>query len=155
MRRPVFFRTLLVLLLLLIPYGPALLASDHADAPGNADDRGTDLADSYFFVDPNDATRVVMIMTFAGFIVPGENSNLGLFSENGAARFNFEIENTGDAVPDRFYRVTFGPKTSSSGPQTATIELRNRLSPPPGLRIRSYHGDPLPTPMYTRSSSGS
>ena len=28
----------------------------------------------------------------------------------------------------------------------ATIEPRNRLSPPPGLRRAEFHGEPLPPP---------
>ena len=100
-----------------------LLASDHVDSPNNAEDRGTDLADGYMFLDPNDNTRVVVVMTWSGFIVPGENQNLGVFSEDGSARFTFDFENTGDAVPDKSIRVTFGPKTSGAAQQDALIEL--------------------------------
>ena len=100
-----------------------LLASDHVDSPNNAEDRGTDLADGYMFLDPNDNTRVVVIMTWSGFIVPGENQNLGVFSEDGSARFTFDFENTGDAIPDKSIRVTYGPKTSGAAQQDALIEL--------------------------------
>lgn len=110
------------LCLLFVLVSLPLAASDHVDSPYNAEDRATDLLDGYIFLDPNDNTRVVMLMTLVGLIPAGENSNLGgIFSEE--ARFNFEIENTGDAVIDRVYRVTFGPKTAGPVPQTATIEL--------------------------------
>src|SRR5687767_12854153 len=97
-----------------------LIAADHADAPNNAFDRATDLADLYVFLDPNDNSRVVLIMTFAGFIVPGENVNFGLFDPS--ARYSFEIENTGDPRPDAFIDVRFAPRVPPA-PQTATISL--------------------------------
>jgi len=37
--------------------------------------------------------------------------------------YRFEIENTGDAKPDAFIDVTFGPRTAPNLPQTATIKL--------------------------------
>jgi hypothetical protein len=124
-----------------------LLASDHADAPNNNRDRATDLADEYMFVDPNDSTRVVMIMTFNGFIVPGENTNLFVFDEN--ARYVFEVENTGDAVPDRFYRVTFGPKSSASGAQTATIELPDGRTFTAPVTPSNHIDETAPAPVIT------
>ena len=38
---------------------------------------------------------------------------------------------------------------------TATIEERNKLSPPPGDLISLVHGDPFPTPRYKLLKSGS
>lgn len=73
------------------------------------------------FLDPNDNSRVVLVLTFNGFIVPSENTNLFIFSPT--ARYNFDIENTGDALIDQSYRVTFSRKTAASAAQTATIEL--------------------------------
>ena len=75
-------------------------AADHGDAPYLANDRGADLADAYFFLDPADNTRVIVAGTINGFIVPGEMVNFGIFDEN--LRYRFEIENTGDARPDLF-----------------------------------------------------
>jgi hypothetical protein len=143
-RRPPLF--LAILLFLAFP----LLASDHADAPNNNRDRATDLADEYMFLDPNDNTRLVMIMTFNGFIVPGENTNLFVFDEN--ARYNFEIENTGDAVPDRFIRVTFGPKTSAAGAQTATIDLGNGRSFTAPVTPSNHIDETAPAPVITEDA---
>jgi hypothetical protein len=99
-----------------------LWASDHVDSPNNAEDRAADLLDGYMFLDPNDNSRVVMLMTIAGFITPGENTNLGaVFSDD--VRFTFDIENTGDANIDGSIYVTFGPKTAPATPQLATIVL--------------------------------
>ena len=129
----------------------SLFASDHADAPNNNRDRATDLADEYMFVDPTDSTRVVMIMTFNGFIVPGENTNLFVFDET--ARYNFEVENTGDAVADRFYRITFGPKTSALGAQTATIELPDGRTFTAPVTPSNHIDETAPTPVITEDAS--
>ena len=107
----------IVLLLLGLP----LFASDHVDSPNNAEDRAADLGDGYMFLDPNDNSRVVAIMTFSGFIVPGEAVNYGVFSDT--VRYTFDFENTGDAVPDRSVLVTFSTKTAPTATQTATVQL--------------------------------
>ena len=86
-------------------------AADHFDAPLVSNDQGADIADAYFFLDPNDNTRAIVAMTVQGFIVPGEATNAGGFDHN--IRYRFELENTGDARPDRFLDVTFTPRTGS------------------------------------------
>src|SRR5213594_4113861 len=94
-------------------------ASDHAEAPLVESDQGADIADVYAFLDPNDNSRVILAVDVHGFIVPGENGNLGGFDPDVLFRFN--IENTGDAVPDRFIYVNFDEQTSRSKPQVAHI----------------------------------
>lgn len=95
-------------------------AADHGDSPAASSDQSADLNDAYLFLDPNDNTKVVMLMTFRGFIVPGEAVNFGVFDQN--IRYRFEIEAGGDAAPDGFIDVTFSEKiTSGATPQTATI----------------------------------
>ena len=107
-------------------------AADHGDAPNVAGDQACDLADVYFFLDPNNNNKVVLIGTFRGFMVPGEAVNFGIFDPN--VRYRFEIENTGDARPDAFVDVTFDKRAADPGPpprpilqvprpQTATVRL--------------------------------
>ena len=96
-------------------------AADHGDAPLADEDRPADIDDVYTFLDPNDNTRAVMIMTVRGFIVPGEFNNFAFFDPG--VRYRFEIETTGDARPDEFIDVTFAPRTSPSTPQTATVVM--------------------------------
>ena len=107
-------------------------AADHGDAPNVAGDQACDLADVYFFLDPNNNNKVVLIGTFRGFMVPGEAVNFGIFDPN--VRYRFEIENTGDARPDAFVDVTFNKRVADPGPpprpilqvprhQTATVRL--------------------------------
>jgi hypothetical protein len=96
-------------------------ASDHLEAPLVEGDVAADLADIYAFLDPNDNSKVVLAMDVHGFIVPGENGNLSGFDPNVLFRFN--IENTGDAAPDKFIFVNFDPQTSRTVPQTAHITI--------------------------------
>jgi len=105
----------------LLAPGGRIDAADHAEATLVASFPGGDLADVYAFLDPNDNTKVVLAMDVEGFIVPSEMLNLGFFSPE--VDFEFQIENTGDAVPDQFIDIMFSPQTSRSQPQTAKISL--------------------------------
>ena len=108
-------------LALLLAPTPRISASDHADSPINANDQGIDQGDTYAFLDPNDNSKVIVILTVRGFIAAGENVNMGFFDPT--VRFRFNIETTGDARPDEFIDVTFSPRTATNAPQTATIVL--------------------------------
>jgi uncharacterized protein DUF4331 len=110
----------LSLILALMPT-PRIGAADHGDGPGVGVDRSADINDVYMFLDPNDNTRVIMLLTVCGFIVPGEAVNFGIFDHN--LRYRFEVESNGNATPDGFIDVTFSEKvTSGATPQTATIK---------------------------------
>jgi hypothetical protein len=140
---------LLAMCLLLLPSLP-LIAADHADSPNAGFDRAADIADLFAFVDPNDATQVDLILTFAGFIVPGENNNFGTLDPN--VRYRFSIENTGDATPDKFIDVFFDRRTPPN-PQMASITL------PDGTVVRapvtnpSNTADTSPTPTVTTDAA--
>jgi hypothetical protein len=102
---------------------PPTSASDHIDSPIITQDRGSDLADTFAFLDPNDNSKVVLIMSTQGFVVSGEHFGMAIFDHN--IRYRFEIENTGDAKPDQFIDVYYSPGLGRVTPQTATIELSN------------------------------
>ena len=120
----------------------AARAADHGDAPNVAGDRSIDLADTFFFRDPNDNSKIFLAMTFHGFIVPGEGVNFGVFDSR--ALYRFEIENTGDAKADEFIDVTFSPKgTTGAEPQTASVKL-------PGAKKISFTA---PTTVSTLSAT--
>lgn len=112
---------------LAIPFAPVTHttnASDHIDSPQVAQDHGADINDMYFFLDPNDNTKVVMIMTVNPFLISSEIIGQAIFDHN--IRYHFEIENTGDAQPDRFVDVRFSRGLGrETGPQTAYITLPN------------------------------
>jgi hypothetical protein len=110
----------------------AVRAADHGDAPQVSNDRACDLADLYFFLDPNDNSKAVIISTVNGFIVPGEAVNFAIFAPN--VRYRFEFENTGGVAPNFFIDVSFDRRGSNPGPpgkeilrvpraQTATVRL--------------------------------
>lgn len=98
-------------------------ASDHIDSPSITQDRGSDLTDTFAFVDPNDRSQVVLIMSTQGFIVSGEHFGMPIFDSN--IRYRFEIENSGDARPDQFIDVSYSPGLGREMPQMARITLPN------------------------------
>lgn len=114
---------ILVLLVLSMPNSNItnIKAADHAEAPLVASDPQADLADVYAFLDPNDNSKVVLAMDVEGFVVPAELLNLGGFSSE--VVFRFEIENTGDAKPDKTIDITFDEQFSRRAPQIAHIKL--------------------------------
>ena len=114
-------RLALGLLAASLPAPYLALAADHAEAPLVESDQAADIADVYTFLDPNDNSKVILAFDVHGFIVPGENGNLGGFDKDVLFRFN--IENTGDAKPDKFIQITFDQQTSRSLPQTAHITI--------------------------------
>jgi hypothetical protein len=105
---------------LLLFVSPAV-AADHGDAPALAVDQGSDIGDVYAFLDPADNTKLVLAMTFHGFIVPGEAVNFGFFDST--ANYRFELETTDDAKSDLGIDISFSKRTATSTPQTATIKL--------------------------------
>ena len=98
-----------------------VLAADHAEAPLVESDQASDIADVYAFVDPNDSSMVVLAFDVHGFIVPGENGNLSGFDHD--VRYRFNVENTGDATPDRLVSVSFDAQVSRSQAQTAHVSI--------------------------------
>lgn len=102
---------------------PQVHASDHLDSPQVAQDRAADIGDVWAFLDPNDNTQVVLVMSTMNFLVSSEHFGMAIFDSN--LRYRFEIENTGDASPDAFVDVTYSPGLGRQTSQTATIVLPN------------------------------
>src|SRR3954468_23773535 len=74
-----------------------VLAADHRDAPA-VDALGEgDITDVYAFVDPNDATRVVLAVNVNSFAVPAVN---GTYSFSPDMLYQIKIDNTGDGRED-------------------------------------------------------
>jgi len=102
--------------------GPSSVrAADHGDAPNIDNDAGADIADVFAFLDPNDNTKVVIIGTVHGFIVPGEAGNFAAFDPQ--IQYRFDLEQTGDAKADSSILITFSERTGGTAAQTATITL--------------------------------
>ncbi len=97
------------------------LSSDHIDSPTLAQDHGSDLGDTYAFLDPKDSSKVVLTMTTNPFIISSEAIGQAIFDPN--VRYRFEIENTGNARPDRFISVRYSRGVGRLQAQRATITL--------------------------------
>ncbi|MDQ6735134.1 MAG: DUF4331 domain-containing protein [Nitrospirota bacterium] len=102
---------------------PAVHASDHVDSPTIAQYVAADIGDNWAFLDPNDNSKVVLILDTKGFLVSSEAFGQVIFDSN--LRYRFEIENTGDATPDAFIDVRYSPGVGRLTGQTATITLPN------------------------------
>ncbi len=110
----------------------ALRAADHGDSPVPSNNQEVDIADVYFFMDPNAGStdNVILIATIRGFIAAGENSNFGIFDP--AVRYHFEIETTGapaagalaDTKPDKFIDITFSPREADPATQVGKENLQ-------------------------------
>ena len=101
--------------------GTPAKASDHVDSPTVAQDVAEDLGDMWAFLDPNDNNFVILILDTKGFIVSSEHFGQVIYDDR--TRYRFEIENTGDARPDRFVDVYYSKGVGRLTNQTATIVL--------------------------------
>ena len=83
--------------------------SNDAQGPGEPieiNSCGDVLSHVFEFLDPNDNSQLVLILTVRGFIVPGEAGNFAFFDEK--VLYALDIENTGDARPDETIEVRAG-----------------------------------------------
>ena len=92
-----------------------------ADGPAASTDAPAHLGNVFFFLDPNDNSNVILIMTVRGFIVPSEAVNQGIFDPN--IRYQFQIVGSGGAAPDAVINVTFSKRTSASAAQLASVKM--------------------------------
>lgn len=102
---------------------PRVHGADHGDGPNASNDAAGDLNDIYAFLDPNDNSQIVVIVTLRGFIPPGENANFGQFDHRIVTLVEFDV--TGNAVADAFAAFQFSPQVSRTAPQTATLTVLN------------------------------
>ncbi len=89
--------------------------SDHREAPTVDGIPEGDLTDVYAFTDPNDATRVVLIMNVNPFAQAAEGASYA-FSPD--LLYQFKIDNTGDAREDLVIQVVFNQAGQA---QTASV----------------------------------
>src|SRR6185369_373994 len=131
---------------------PPADAADHAESTSVAGDPGADIADVFAFLDPNDNSKVVLALDVEGFVVPSELLNLSFFAPD--VTYRLEIENTGDAVPDKRFDITFSPQTARNQPQTATIKLPNGGTFTAPTTVQSLNAAANPFVVTTDPSSG-
>jgi hypothetical protein len=80
-------------------------ASSHREAPLISDDPVADNTDVYMFRDPVEPGRIVLIANWIPLEEPAGGPNYFHFGEN--VRYEFNIDNDGDALEDIVYRLTF------------------------------------------------
>jgi hypothetical protein len=81
------------------------MASSHREAPLISDDPAADNTDTYFFRDPVDPTRLVLIGNWIPLEEPAGGPNFFHFAEG--VRYELNVDWDGDAVEDVVYRFTF------------------------------------------------
>ena len=125
--RPLF-ATLTVCAALAVWLGPPVrsVASNHIDSPISTQDRGANITDNWAFLDPNDNSKLVLIMGTQGFVIPGEHFGMSIFDPN--LRYRWMISNSGKARPDENIDVEYLPGVGRGTAQTATITLPKRQS---------------------------
>jgi hypothetical protein len=99
-----------------------LEASSHREAPLIADDPLADNTDVYAFVDPNDASRVVLIADYIPFQLPQGGPNYYTFGEN--VRYEIHVKNNAanKTSDDITYRFTF---TRANEDPSTFFNIRN------------------------------
>lgn len=97
---------------------PGLRASDHRDSPtADATPEG-DLTDFFSFLDPNDATKIVLIMNVNPFAVPAEPASY-IYSTD--LLYQFKIDNTGDGKEDTVVQIVFSNTNQCASGQSLTV----------------------------------
>ncbi|MCU1675091.1 MAG: hypothetical protein JWN77_3204 [Frankiales bacterium] len=80
-------------------------ASSHREAPYTATDPQVDNTDTYAFVSPDNPDTATLITNVIPFQDPAGGPNFYPFATD--ARYNINVDNNGDAVPDLTFRWTF------------------------------------------------
>jgi hypothetical protein len=140
------------------------LASSHREAPGISKDPVADNTDVYFFRDPNDPSRVVLIANWIPLEEPAGGPNFSHFGES--IRYEFNVDSDGDALEDIVYRLEFtrnvrNPNTflQNTGPVVSasdaaqnvyyTYTLKKCVGPSPNQQFCQLLGaDLLEAPNY-------
>jgi hypothetical protein len=117
-------------------------AADHRDGPifPNTQANGRpDINDIYVFQAPGNVNNTVMVFTVSPF--PGV---LTPTTFDQTVVFDIKVDNTGDAIEDLTFRVTFGAP-NSNGVQAVTLRgLPSSKFPPTGILARGNTGTNIP-----------
>lgn len=84
---------------------PEADASSHREAPLISADPQADNTDTYFFLDPVDGGRVILIGNWIPLEEPAGGPNFSHFGEK--IRYEFNVDWDGDAIEDVVYRIQF------------------------------------------------
>src|ERR1041385_5084114 len=85
--------------------GITAMASSHREAPLIAQDPSVDNTDTYMFISPTDPSKLVIVANYYPLLIPASGPNFYKMADD--ARYEINIDNDGDAIPDITYRWTF------------------------------------------------
>ena len=88
-------------------------ASSHREAPLISNDPVADLADTFMWVDQKDSSKINLVMTANPLENPGDAPNYYGFGQH--VRYQFNIDDNGDARTDISYRVVFRTHVRNKG----------------------------------------
>ncbi len=101
----------------LLMLSTSLLAADHRDAPGVDGAGEGDITDVFAFLDPNDASKLVLAMGVNPFAVPGATPSYRFSPDY---LYQFKIDKVGTYVENTVIQVRF--ENNATG-QLATVSL--------------------------------
>jgi len=113
-RAPWFLTTLLLAVVVALPWQGEVHSADHRDAPLSSEDPAADVNDVFVFVSPTDSTKVIFAMTVNGFAVPAVRSSYAFGND---VLYQFKIDNTGDGREDLVIQATFDGYESLRDPR--------------------------------------
>lgn len=116
LRKSLIFATAIPLLFALAC--PMMRAADHRDSPTADGASEGDITDFFSFLDPNDASKIVLIVNVNPFAVPGEASTYRFSHE---MLYQFKIDNTGDAREDTVIQVVFSDTSTCASGQSLAV----------------------------------
>ncbi len=106
---------------LLMTAGMPALAADHRDSPVVDDDPAADINDVYMFRDPNDKTKLVLVLS----TYPLEDPRFATsYQYDPEVLFQIGFDLKGDGTFQKFVTASFSPLTNGAGSlQTFTVTL--------------------------------
>ena len=97
----------------LIALPGAAQASSHREAPAIAEDQFADNTDVYSFISPTNPDRLVLVANYVPLLIPSSGPNFYKFSDN--VRYEFRVDNDGDALTDMTYHFAFKTTVKNGG----------------------------------------
>ena len=115
-------RSLAAVCLFAMPFitlAPSMSAADHRDAPGVDGAGEGDITDVFAFLDPGNASRMVLAMGVNPFAVPGAAPSYRFSSEY---LYQFKIDRSGTYTEDLVFQIRF--ENTATG-QKAFVSVGN------------------------------
>src|SRR5579863_7084972 len=119
-------RAMAVVCLLAMPFlstGPSLKAADHRDAPGVDGAGEGDITDIFAFLDPNDATKLVLAMGVNPFAIPAATPSYRFSPDY---LYQFKIDRFNTFKEDFVIQVNFQNTTAG---QQAFVRVNSNADP--------------------------